>query len=99
MARRRSFIVSAFLGIVLALPHAAHADSEGGWAWSHQLTGSFTPFAMYSWSSSGGDIRIARTETGVYQVHFGGLAQGGTNGGNVQVSAYGGTGSCKVSWW
>jgi hypothetical protein len=99
VTRRKHFFVWASIGMALSLPVAAHAESEGGWAWAHQLTGSYTPFATYSWSSSGGGIQITHMDTGRYHVHFTGLGQGGTNGGNVQVSAYGSTASCKVSWW
>jgi hypothetical protein len=82
------------------LPAPLRADSEGGWAWAHDPTGSYSPFPEYSWNSSGGAITIRNVGIGRYDVRFEGLGiWNGGNGGNVQVNAYGGSGYCKTQGW
>jgi hypothetical protein len=72
------------------LSHNANA-----FLWSSGLTGSFTADATYSSTSNN---TVTQLSTGRYRVDFPGV--GGETGGNVQVTAYGGSNErCKVESW
>ena len=72
--------------------------SDAAFVWSSSGTGSFNASPSYSYNSSGGTNYITQLTTGQYRVDFPGL--GGTIGGDVQVTAYGGGSErCKVSYW
>jgi hypothetical protein len=91
-------MAAASAALVLAVPGGTRADSMGAWAWAHDSSAaSYSPFAGYSWNGSGGAITISRQGTGNYVVHFADV--GPHVGGNVQVSAYRGTGYCKSAAW
>jgi hypothetical protein len=63
-------IVVWSLALWAFLPAPLRADSEGGWAWAHDPTGSYSPFPEYSWNSSGGAITIRNVGIGRYDVRF-----------------------------
>jgi hypothetical protein len=62
----------------------------------------YTPDPLYSYNHLGGGIQISRASAGVYTVSFA-TFDGFTDGGNVQVTAYGSFGGagkyCKVASW
>jgi hypothetical protein len=72
-----------------------------GYAWADQPTsGSYTPSTFYSSNSGGGAVSITRSGTGRYNVTWNGLSSDLLDGGDVQVSAYGGgNAQCKVDGW
>ena len=74
-------------------PHLAYA-------WANQPTSaSYTPSPFYS-SNPGGSITITRSSTGTYNVSFTGFSGHILDGGNAQVTAYGGTNTqCKITGW
>lgn len=72
--------------------------SLAGFVWNHDYTGSYDAAPGYSYNSVGGTNRVTSTGTGTYRVDFEGL--GGVVGGNVQVTAYGGSNAyCNVANW
>ena len=80
----------------------AEDDTEGlAYAWANDpSSASYTPSSLYSYNPTGGDITITRSDVGFYNVVFSGYDAVGADGGNVQVSTYGGTNNtCKVSSW
>jgi hypothetical protein len=102
------FIKNAVLGsaklLLCAPPNVAEPPSTfaSGFVWAQSATGSFTADANYSSNSSGTGTAAANTvtqlSTGTYRVDFPGL--GLETGGNVQVTAYGGSSErCKVGGW
>jgi hypothetical protein len=72
-----------------------------GYAWADQPSAaSYTPSSFYSHNSSGGGVSITRSSTGKYTVTWSGLGADLLDGGDVQVTAYGGgTAQCKVESW
>jgi len=72
-----------------------------GYAWYNQpATASYTITNQYTFNSAGGAITGARASAGVYSVTFNGLGISGQEGGNVQVTSYGGGANfCKVAAW
>lgn len=72
-----------------------------GYTWADNPTHpSYLPSRLYSHNSSGGPIRVERTDIGSYHVRFTGLGGRGLAGGNVLVTAYGGGNeTCKVVYW
>jgi hypothetical protein len=79
-------------------------DTNWGFAWSNQLTGTFTPPSDFSRNSSGGadgagvTNTVTNTGTGHYRVDFPNIGE--AIGGNVQVVAYGsGSEYCNVANW
>lgn len=87
----------------LAVPALAVAVSAqtSAYAWADEPTSSaYAPSALYSYSSTGQPIRVARNGMGTYAVTFEGLGGNGRAGGHVQVTAYGpGSEMCKVVNW
>jgi hypothetical protein len=79
---------------------AAQAGQKVGWVWANQpdVAGPYQPPAEYSFNSAGGAINITRSGTGTYSVVFSGLGSSNQFS-NVLVSAYGGSGTCKVGGW
>lgn len=79
---------------LLPSPHLAYA-------WADQpSTASYTPSPFYSSNPSGGAISIARLGTGRYNVAWSGADAQIFDGGDVQVTAYGGgNAQCKVEGW
>jgi hypothetical protein len=69
------------------------------YAWADQPTaGSYSPNAFYRSNPSGGAVTISRSGVGRYGVTWSGLAL--LDGGDVQVTAYGGGNVvCKVESW
>jgi hypothetical protein len=74
-------------------------SSAVAYAWADQPSSpAYTPSTFYSWNPSGGSVSITRFGTGRYSVSWSGLAL--LDGGDVQVSAYGGgNAQCKVENW
>jgi hypothetical protein len=105
---RRSLLVAAALG-ASTLPFVAdigvaQAASTNGYAflWADQPTSaSYTPSTTYQTNSLGGTNTIVRNGTGDYSITLPGMAGQGGDGGNVQVTAYGSSGTerCKVASW
>jgi hypothetical protein len=73
--------------------------NQVAYVWADQpTTTSYTPSPYYSANPGGGTVTITRSSPGQYQVHFSGLSL--PDGGDVQVSAYGGTTTqCKEQGW
>lgn len=102
---RRTVLVTAALA-ASALPFVADVDVAqaavtSGYAvlWADQPTAaSYTPNTSFQFSSMNVDNTIVRNGVGNYTVTLPGL---GGDGGNVQVSAYGSSGTqrCKVASW
>jgi hypothetical protein len=71
------------------------------YAWADQpSTASYTPSTFYSSNPSGGSITISRLATGRYNVTWTGADPYIFDGGDVQVTAYGGgAAECKVEGW
>lgn len=99
--REISLRLLLILFAALALPTVASAQAKLAYAWANDATAaSYTPSASYAFNSTGGLISIQRTSAGAYLVTFVGLGGGGSAGGHVQVTAYGGDErSCKVANW
>jgi hypothetical protein len=105
------FVKNAVLGslklLLCAPPNPSDPPSTfaSGFVWSQAPSGSFVADSSYSFNSSSGNISgsgvdntISQVGTGTYRVEFPGL--GTETGGNVQVTAYGGTPErCKVGDW
>jgi hypothetical protein len=73
--------------------------NASAFAWSSQLTGTFTAAPEFA---SASNITVLHENTGLYHMTFPGLAgiANSGNGGNVQVTAYGGTNQlCDVVSW
>jgi hypothetical protein len=72
-----------------------------GYAWANSpSSASYTPSTFYSSNSGGGGVQITRRGTGLYTVTFNGLGADLLDGGDVQVTAYGGgNAQCKVESW
>jgi hypothetical protein len=83
------------VGVAQAAPVAGY-----GFVWADSpSTGSYTPSTPYQANSTGATNTIVRESTGVYVVTMPGI---GGEEGNVQVTAYGSSGTqrCKVGgWW
>jgi hypothetical protein len=111
---RRSLSGLVFTAVVIAMPasalaagsrpHAAPAKTAAvgvkfGYVWADQPTNpSYTPSTFYQKNSQGRTNTITRQGVGQYTVNFPALA--GTNGGTVNVTAYGsGTSYCGVVSW
>ena len=80
---------------------AAIVDRAKAWVWANQpaTAGCYTPNMSYQYNSRGTTNQVCRVGTlgdGQYRVDLPGL---GTNGGAVQVVAYGGNHQCKVVNW
>ena len=86
-------------GNVLGEPVCCQPDGNPtDYAWANQPNAaSYTPSPLYQFSIPAGQITISRLATGSYAVHV----PDTLNNGNVQVTAYGGSGSaqCKVNSW
>lgn len=81
-------------------PFAAGVAIGQGWAIANGIGA--TPVTLNdanAYNSAGGTITAVRNATGTYSVTFAGLGSANARPGNVQVTAFGGTGSCKVSSW
>lgn len=78
-----------------------HVQAQVGFAWAErQTTARYTPNEVYSYNEAGGRIVIRREDTGHYLVQFVKLGRQGSDGGHVQVSAYGNNSdACKVERW
>ena len=72
---------------------------EWGFAWaSDPSAASYTANSLYARSSSGHPVKISRHSAGNYVVEFPGLGE--SQGGNVQVAAYGGSSErCNIDRW
>jgi hypothetical protein len=69
-----------------------------GYLWANEeSTTDYTPDPNYSYNSSGGTNTIHRGGTGSYWINMPGLSN--TNHGDVQVSSYGTTATCRVGEW
>ncbi|HET9953653.1 MAG TPA: hypothetical protein VFQ61_04075, partial [Polyangiaceae bacterium] len=105
------FVKNAVLGSIKLLlcappdPSAPTSTFASGFVWSQSPYGSYVADSSYSYNSSssnlggtGVDNTITQLSTGTYSVEFPGL--GTETGGNVQVTAYGGSSErCKVGSW
>ncbi|WP_328475065.1 hypothetical protein OHA21_17295 [Actinoplanes sp. NBC_00393] len=82
-----------------AAPAAAAAAAQYGFAFADQPSNpSYVANERMSANSTGGTNTVTRYRTGDYEVRMPGL--GATQGGNVQVSAYGEHGNrCKTTYW
>jgi hypothetical protein len=92
-------------------PNPAQTDSDGNGVgddcelneWGFALASDpsaayYSPESSFARSSSGRPVQIVRHGVGDYVVDFPGL--GGSQGGNVQVAAYGrGSERCNIGWW
>ena len=82
----------------VAMPALANPGSAFVFA-NNQTAEQYEPTKSYARSTTGQRIEIQRKRTGRYEVMFAGAAKQ-ANGGNVQVSAYGGGAEhCKVGSW
>jgi hypothetical protein len=88
--------VNVKFNLLFLMPH-----DHLGYAWANSPSSpSYTPSGFYSWNSGGGTVRITRSAPGKYQVTFNGLSADLFDGGDVQVTAYGGGNTqCKVEFW
>jgi hypothetical protein len=70
-------------------------------AWANNSSSaSYTPSSAFSSSASGGAITATRSGTGEYAMTWTGNASQLLDGGNVEVTAYGGgTAQCKTEGW
>ena len=77
------------------------ADLPFSFAWVDDANSlSSTPDPTFSHNTAGDSIEVNRLSQGRYVVEFNGVAAGQTDGGNVQVSPYGGGfTSCTVNRW
>jgi hypothetical protein len=67
------------------------------WANQPTTTTTYTPSSTYSYNSSGGVNTVTRDNTGLYFAYLPGIT---TDGGNPQVTAYGGVAArCEVVDW
>ncbi|MEO0559265.1 MAG: T9SS type A sorting domain-containing protein [Bacteroidota bacterium] len=75
-------------------------EATSAYVWADDAAAdSYTPNATFSYSASGEDITITRSEVGTYSIDFAQL-EGSLGGGNVQVTAYGSsTAHCQVLRW
>lgn len=84
---------------------AEPASAQTGFAWACRPTTSsydaLSTCAPYVYNSRGGDVKISRFSAGNYLVDFIGLGGRTTAGGNVQVTAYGGSPNivCNSNGW
>jgi hypothetical protein len=88
--------VNAKFNVQFLLPsdHLAYA-----WA-NNSASASYTPSTTYSTNPSGGAITAARSGTGEYTMTWTGNSSELLDGGNVEVTAYGGgTAQCKTEGW
>jgi len=85
-------------GLLLLASGPAIAQSKNAYVWASNPTAAgYQANSAYSYNPSGDAIKIGRSSTGVYEVHFAGMTLAG---GNVQVTAYGAGGHyCKVEYW
>jgi len=89
---------------LLVLVWLAAASAEAGpyaYAWANQPVADFYfPAQANASNPANGVVTITRNDVGEYRVRFGGLERIGVGGGNVQVTANGGTADrCKVVEW
>jgi hypothetical protein len=85
-------------GNLLSQPVCCRPDgSPTAYAWAnHPTAASYTPAPRYQFTDSGQRVTITRLATGNYAVHV----PDDLSGGNVQVTAYGGSSAhCKVHFW
>jgi hypothetical protein len=105
MNLRRIISMHVLVGAVGAWSGAAQAfwefPSERAYTRSVNLTGTADGDPNHSFNYYGtGDPHVTQTSTGTYLVEFPGAHQFDTNGGNVQVTAFGTTNTrCKVGGW
>jgi hypothetical protein len=75
-------------------------NPRAGYAWANQPTAaSYSPMGLYAFNSGGKAPTVKRARPGSYAVTFPGLGGGKRAGANVQVTAYGTSGACKVRNW
>lgn len=79
--------------VLFILPAAPLAYTWG----SNPTAASYTASTYYSHNSGGSPVQIGRTSVGTYSVSFSSLSL--LDGGNAQVTAYGGNQRCKPSSW
>jgi hypothetical protein len=95
---RSGALVDTKFNLLFLLP-----NSHLGYTWASDPAAlSYFPNSYYSSNSGGGQIQITRSGTGQYHVTWNGLSGDLLDGGDVQVSAYGGfnpTAQCKVEFW
>jgi len=78
----------------------AAGDHGLAFAWADQSSSaSYTPNATFSYNAGGGAVTATRSSTGVYTMTWTGMESIGTDGGNVQVVAYGSNVRCQVGSW
>jgi len=80
------------------LRHTGTSGPEGAYVWSYDAsTQYYEPASSYQWNSSGGGVSILHAGLGYYRVHFDQVL---TNGGTVEVTAYGpGNAHCVALGW
>ncbi len=90
----------------LSVTHGGkRGSSRGGaklaYAWAGKPSDrSYAADPRYAHNPRGGAVNVKRTSRGQYEVSFANLAGKKTNGGNVQVTAYGSDPTlCKVERW
>jgi hypothetical protein len=100
-ARICAAVIVCVPGLAMISRGAAASASVGpkwGYAWADRATAAnYTPNLSYQRQSNGRHVTIARSGTGSYVVTFPGLE--GSNGGNIEVSAYETNGWCQVASW
>jgi hypothetical protein len=75
-------------------------SSHAGYTWADQPgSNSYTPNAHYTSNGGGGAVQVSRSAVGRYLVTFNGLGATLLDGGDVQVTGYGGNSQCKVEYW
>lgn len=92
--------MAAALAAVAALAVPGTASAGVSYVWADQpASASYTPSTYYSYNSKSLTNTITRSSAGRYNVTFPGMANT-TNGGTVNVTAYGGAANaCEVTGW